>query len=399
MIKTNDVKATGEGRGRPRIFVALEYFVPGFKAGGPLRSIWNLVLALGDQFEFYVYTRDRDDGDDQAFASVTRDRWQDVGKARVFYASPARLSIASLARAIAGVAPDAIYLNSAFAPMTLRILMLRRLGIVRQPMIVAPRNELSPGALSLKGAKKRAFLSIGRATGLYDRLIWQCSNDAEAAQVRDVFTDARTVIACDVATAIPGEIASTEQAKEAGRARLVYLSRISPKKNLLTALQAVLTCTGAVTFDIYGPIQDEQYWNECLRLIQRMPSNVAVSYCGPLPPDQIPEKLASYHYFVLPTLGENFGHAIHEALSLGLPVLIGSETPWTAVTAMKAGWIVESDVDAWRKAIESAVQMDAVDFRAMAQNARHVALTGGGLAEAVQANVRLLTSAVTAGGG
>jgi glycosyltransferase involved in cell wall biosynthesis len=374
------------------VFVALEYFVPGYKAGGPLRSIWNLVLALGDQFDFYVYTRDRDDGDDRPFVGVRRDAWQQVGKARVFYASPSRLSSLSLARAIADVRPHAIYLNSAFAPMTLRVLILRKLGIVQQPIVVAPRNELSPGALSLKAGKKHAFLSIGRRIALYRGLIWQCSNDAEATQVRDVFPAARTVIACDIAATIPEIVVSKE--KERGHARLVYLSRISPKKNLLTALHAVRTCTGTVTFDIYGPVQDEEYWNECLELMSAMPPHVTVKYCGPLEPQRIPDTLASYHYFVLPTLSENFGHAIHEALSLGLPVLIGSDTPWTGVGGMKAGWIVRSDVHAWAEAIEAAIQTDADEFRSMVKNARQVALTCGGVSHAVEANLRLLTSTI-----
>jgi glycosyltransferase involved in cell wall biosynthesis len=31
---------------------------------------------------------------------------------------------------------------------------------------------------------------------------------------------------------------------------------------------------------------------------------------------------------LLPTLGENFGHSIIEALSAGLPVIISNRTPW-----------------------------------------------------------------------
>jgi glycosyltransferase involved in cell wall biosynthesis len=382
---------------RPRIFVVLEYFVPAFKAGGPLRSIWNLVVALGDQFEFYVFTRDRDEGDEEPFPNVRCDCWQDVGKAKVFYASPSQLSTRSVARAIATVAPDAVYLNSAFAPMSLRVLTLRKLGIITEPSIVAPRNELSPGALSLKRTKKRCFLEVARATRLYERVIWQCSTDEEAAQVRAVFPEAQTTIACDVATPVSAARYGPATPKEPGSARLVYLSRISPKKNLLTALQAVQTSSGTVTFDIYGPVQDDRYWSDCLAVIASMPPNIVVNYRGPLSPETVPERLASYQFFVLPTLGENFGHAIHEALSAGLPVLIGCETPWTAVTTMNAGWIVEPDVTAWRAAIDEAIMTNADDFRTMVGNARTVAEMCGGFTEAIRANARLLNAAVAGG--
>ena len=43
------------------------------------------------------------------------------------------------------------------------------------------------------------------------------------------------------------------------------------------------------------------------------------------------QTLSDYHLFFLPTLGENFGHAIFEALSVGVPVLISDQTPWTDV--------------------------------------------------------------------
>ena len=43
------------------------------------------------------------------------------------------------------------------------------------------------------------------------------------------------------------------------------------------------------------------------------------------------QTLADYHLFFLPTLGENFGHSIFEALSVGVPVLISDQTLWTKI--------------------------------------------------------------------
>jgi glycosyltransferase involved in cell wall biosynthesis len=367
--------------------------VPAFKAGGPLRSIWNLVEALGDEFEFYVYTRDRDEGDIRPFANVQCDKWVDVGKAKVFYASPSKLSALSLGQAIGAVSPAVVYLNSAFAPMSLRVLMLRKLGIVCLPTIVAPRNELSPGALSVKSAKKRWFLRVARGTRLYNEVVWQCSNDEESEQVRRLFTGAATATACDVATPIVGIEPTQRPTKEQGVAKFVYLSRVSPKKNLLTALRALKICDGAVTFDIYGPIQDAEYWKECLAVIERMPSNVDVAYRGALPAERVRECLDKYHFFVLPTLGENFGHAIHEALSVDLPVVIGNGTPWAAVASTKAGWILDPDVAAWQRAMREAIMMASDDYRAMAARAGSVARECGGYAEAIRANARMLNAA------
>ncbi len=37
-------------------------------------------------------------------------------------------------------------------------------------------------------------------------------------------------------------------------------------------------------------------------------------------------------------MGENYGHAIFEALTTGLPVLISDQTPWRNLEQMKVGW-------------------------------------------------------------
>jgi hypothetical protein len=48
------------GSARPRVLVLLPTYLPGYLAGGPIRSIANMVDALGDEFEFRIVTSDRD---------------------------------------------------------------------------------------------------------------------------------------------------------------------------------------------------------------------------------------------------------------------------------------------------------------------------------------------------
>jgi glycosyltransferase involved in cell wall biosynthesis len=62
-----------------------------------------------------------------------------------------------------------------------------------------------------------------------------------------------------------------------------------------------------------------------------LPKNISVNYFGPITHELVHQTLSDYHLFFLPTLGENFGHAIFEALSVGVPVLISDQTPWTDI--------------------------------------------------------------------
>jgi len=77
-------------------------------------------------------------------------------------------------------------------------------------------------------------------------------------------------------------------------------------------------------------------------LLNRLPGNVQVSLGGDYLPSQAQDLAAQFDIFVLPTLGENFGHAIAEALSVGCPVIVTDTTPWSFIDG-RGGFIV-SDV-------------------------------------------------------
>jgi len=51
---------TGTGA---RILILTDYYLPGYKGGGPMRTLSTMVDRLGDEYRFRVLTRDRDLGD------------------------------------------------------------------------------------------------------------------------------------------------------------------------------------------------------------------------------------------------------------------------------------------------------------------------------------------------
>ena len=230
---------------------------------------------------------------------------------------------------------DLLYVNSLWSPpFTVLPVVAHLLGMLpSREVLLSPRGELSPGALSIKSTKKQAFLR-GWAP-LLRRIdpVWHASTEMEQTDIHRLFPGARTVIQ----TGSRGDEPRTEIIGSSERARFVFISRIAEMKNLLLALQALQAVRAEADFDIYGPLEDIQYWRQCQRLIADLPRNVQARYLGELRPDQVKDTFAQYDAFILPTRGENFGHVIAESLSSGCPVICSQRTPWTQVLLLGGG--------------------------------------------------------------
>lgn len=317
------------------------FYSPAYKAGGPVQSIANLVEHLGGEIGFWVVTGDRDSGDPQPFAGIPRGEWTDMGRGRALYLGRVSQSLWRIARILRETPHDAVYLNSFFNPRSTTLpLLAQRLRLApRRPVIVAPRGEFSPGALDLKRRKKMAYIAFAKALGLYRTVLWQASSMHEERDIRAIFgARARIRIASDLPRAVHGGAGHVP--REPGQPlRVIFLSRISPKKNLTFALEVLARVTVPVDFSVVGPIGTPAYWTECNRLIEALPPHIHVHHHGSVPAPEVPKVLAQHDLFFLPTLGENFGHVIIEALGAGTPALISDRTPWQDFEAEGCGWV------------------------------------------------------------
>ncbi len=108
-------------------------------------------------------------------------------------------------------------------------------------------------------------------------------------------------------------------------------------KNLLLVLQALQQIKERVLYDIFGPVKDSAYYDECRRLINDLPGNIEVTIHKEVHPEKVKEVLEKAHVFILPSKSENFGHSIFEALSAGRPVITSTNTPWNHLERALAG--------------------------------------------------------------
>ena len=403
-----------------RILALLEHYLPAYKAGGPLRTVGNMVEQLGEPFSFRIVTCDRDWGERTALPEVEPGRWSPVGNGEAIYLAPSQLGVAGLRAVIGGTEHDVLYLNSVFSPrLSILPLLLARAGAIpRRPVVLAPRGELHPGALGgggwgglVPGAaarrlptprslKKRAYLAVARALGLFRGVTWQASNEAEAEEIRQhLGRGARVVVAPDLAARPPAALPPPVAPKRAGALRALFLSRIDAKKNLDLAVELLAGVRGEVEFDVYGPVADERYWARCRAALERLPPNVTARVHGAVPHDRVAQVFRAHELFIFPTQGENFGHVVLESLVAGCPVLVSDRTPWHDLARYGAGWDLPlDDPEAMCAAIQRCVDMDEAAFRPWSLRAAHFGREASADDRPVRWNRALFEQVARAGG-
>lgn len=315
-------------------------YLPGYKAGGPIRSIANLVENLKSDIEFNILCQDRDFYDNNPYPNVKTDEWNEVNGANVFYHSSKNIKLRNLKRIINSSEHDISYLNGFFSEYTIKYLLLKKMKLIKnKPVIILPRGDLAKGALSLKSSKKTSFIKLVNLVGLYKNLTWQATSDEEFNDIKKLMGQKTPVYKIgNFAPKIRSTNREEESIKVQKQLNIIFISRITKVKNLKFAIEQSMKLDGLVNFDIYGPISDELYWEDCLSLIEKAPENISINYKGSIENEKVVEALKKADIMFLPTLGENFGHVIVESFLAGTPVLISDQTPWRDLESYGVGW-------------------------------------------------------------
>jgi glycosyltransferase involved in cell wall biosynthesis len=352
-----------------KILIFSPYFTPAFKGGGPIQSLHNLVGIVKGEFELSIFCSATDLGENLPMGTIVPDQWSDFSiGVRVFYAH--RSVSKSVNWVLNSCRPDFIYINGFFSiPYNLLPLWLAKSK--RYKIIFAPRGMLQKGALSIKPLKKRLLLHLFRLTDFHKRIKWHATDDQEKIDIKEIFgSESEVIVASNIPKLFWPFINDKEKSK--GDLRIVFLSLITKKKNLHLILEALKLVTIPVSFHIYGPVKDKDYWEKCSALMTGQIHKI--EYLGAVYPAEVQNLISRYHVMILPTKGENFGHAIYESLSVGTPVIVSQHTPWGHLQSYDAGITVETmDPIDWAKGIQMFIDLDRIEYLKYVKGAHDLA--------------------------
>lgn len=354
---------------KKKVLIFAGFYLPSVKGGGPIQSIKNIVDHLSDHIEFYIVAADRDLGDKKAFESICVDKWIKVESANVWYTNLPNLSWNKTTNIMDSIDFDYIYLNSFFSyKFSIRPILINKIKRkFQKPVILAPRGQFSPGALDLKSKKKELYIKISKILRIYKNVLWHATADLEKNDIEEIIGENENIKVANNLTENYKELKYEKLInKIPGELKIIFLSRIHPKKNLKQAIEIVSSLNGKVEFNIFGPLEDELYWKDCEALIKKIPKNIKINYKGILNHNEIQSVFKSHHVFLFPTLGENFGHVISEALIGGCPVIVSDQTPWRDLEEKSIGWDIElKNISRYIEVMQKCVNLNEEDYERM----------------------------------
>ena len=351
---------------KKKVIAFIDWYLPGYRAGGGQRAFANMVGYLREDFDFYIITRNTDFLEKEPYEDVKSDTWNLRAEGEnVYYASEGEIGYSLFARLLKEVKPDYAYVNGVYSPkFSILPLLLLKWKNFNGRVILGTYGMLAPSAIQIKQGKKNFFLKLARLLGLYKNVRFHATSKQEVKDIKAVFGEKYEV---KYAPHLPvREIPEFRKLdKQPGELRLISVARISPEKNTLFALECLqrMKPNGTkIVFDLYGPVYDQQYWEECKQIVDKMPNGIEVNYNGMINGHEVIDTMSRYHFLFMPTRGENFGYVILESFMAGRPVLVSDKTPWQDLREKKAGFDLPLDHAAFEKELEHMADMTAGEY-------------------------------------
>lgn len=352
-----------------RLLVMASLFYPQKNGGGPIISIKNVVDQLKNDYEITVISKNHEINQKMPLAGI-KNGWNDMDFGKAYYFPYGQHRIISVLSIIKKINPDIIYQNSFFSfDDVIPVFLYKRYFNTKVKIVIAPRGEFYPKRLQTGRTKKLLYVSLLRSLGLLSKVCFQGTGEEECRYINS-FLGVKQEQIYDISNITfvnKNNLRIIE--KKTGELRLVYIARIHPTKNLLGAITYLKGVKGSITFDIWGAIEDERYWNQCMKEISEFPPEIKVTYKGTLQHDLVCKTISEYHVYYMPTLGENYGHSIVEALMSERPVIISDQTPWTDLNEMAGRALPLEESEKFTEAVQAFCDMDNKTFAFVCKNA------------------------------
>jgi len=239
----------------------------------------------------------------------------------------------------------------------------------RKPLVVSPRGMLAPAALTFSRLKKRAFWRLLQGPAIRQAACLHATSEQEYQEIR-AFGLSNPVAIIPNGIDLPELLAGRTASAPTDRV-VLSLGRLHPKKGLdglLRAWAMIEAGHPCWRLRIIGP--GEAGHDAELRALAAALGLTRASIEGPVYGDAKFVAYCDADVFVLPTLNENFGLTVAEALATGTPAIVTRGAPWSGLEAQGCGWWIDHGVEPLAAALANALAMPRAALQAMGAKGR-----------------------------
>jgi glycosyltransferase involved in cell wall biosynthesis len=235
-----------------------------------------------------------------------------------------------------------------------------------RPSVVSPHGALNPWSLTVKAWPKRILWYLVEERRLRRTTVLRATSMPEAEYLHRMVPSA-TVAIIPPGTDLPALLPRSE---ENGPRTALFLSRLTPNKGLLTLLQAwAKVRPSGWKLEIYGS-DEKNHLADCRKAARELELEPVVSFNGPAFQEKRWGHYLNADLFVLPTVSENFGIAIAEALASAVPVITTRAAPWEDLVRHQCGWWIDLGLDHLVQALREATRTSPAELKQMGQRGR-----------------------------
>lgn len=371
MLKFMNKRLKTKQNKKIKILLIVGGFYPGKKYGGIVTSRLNFCEALKSRFDIYVLTTDHDYNSNQKYENIGSD-WNNYRGYRVKYINDKMFTNSCIKSIIDYVEPSIIYFSGTITSyFKFNHCAIKYACKKNIPCLVSPDGDLGQNALRIKTLKKRFAIFLCKFLKVFKKVFFYVTSKEEKINLSSLLKikEANIYEGTNISYPITPRLPIV---KNANSLRTVYSSRIHPQKNLLFILQSFSKFRGLdITLDIYGEIEDSNYWKMCCSL---MKNNKNIRYLGLLDCNSAREVYKSYDCLLMPTLGDNYSHTVEESIMSGCPVVLTKGvTPWDSIDG-KAGFLFEKNsCEGFENIIFMLYAMDSIRYNDLEKSTQQYA--------------------------
>jgi glycosyltransferase involved in cell wall biosynthesis len=223
------------------------------------------------------------------------------------------------------------------------------------PYVMRPLGTLAPWSLGQKSWRKRVLLTVAARRTVANAAAIHCTSEEEKRGIEIAFPEARPLV---IPLGIDPRFLEGASVPDVARPYVLSVSRLHPKKNLETLIDAFLD----VTADrpewrlVIAGAGDPEYTRQLTQFIEARGAAGRVELAGWVDGPRKRTLMQRASLFALVSMHENFGISLLEALACGVPAVATRNVDLSEPIAHAgAGWIVEPSRHSVKEGLTAAL--------------------------------------------